>query len=389
MKKKVNQKKSVFFNVNKFHAALFITILAVFSSISIKKLYNFYVYDITDYNEWSVDSGTKLETDFITNFFGKIQFVNFNGAVRSLLNQREMNQIVKLNNGYLAKPIGKISEDILKSNAEEIYELQKQLLMEEIPLLYVITPYSISKYDPQLPAGIDDYGNANMDVFLSYLDKRNVDYMDLRKEIYLDGINQYDLWYKTDHHWTTEGGFYAYTKITERLESILDVSVDETLKNRDNYSVTTYKNWHLGSNGQRTGIYYAGIDDFDLILPEFDTHIRDIEGHTGTLEELLIDYQPLKNRDYESRYTYDYVLRKSLGRFENLYAKNDKKILIVCDSMGKSVNPFLAISFQEIYTVSASKLTEELIKSYQPDVVLLLYYAGQLGSSDSYYKFGL
>ena len=46
---------------------------------------------------------------------------------------------------------------------------------------------------------------------------------------------------------------------------------DEEALDIKNYEVNTYRNWFLGSIGKRVGIYYAGIDDIDLIYPKFDT----------------------------------------------------------------------------------------------------------------------
>ena len=69
-----------------------------------------------------------------------------------------------------------------------------------------------------------------------------------------------------------------------------------------------YKKWHLGSRGQRTGIYYTGIDDFDLIIPDFKTSLMNDKGKVGTMQDLMINTKPLSNKNYQSRYTYDNVL---------------------------------------------------------------------------------
>lgn len=377
--------------INKVYALLFCAVVALLSVFSIKKLFNYYINDEMGYNAGVTDAETPFELDYITNFCGKMQFVNLNGAARSLLHESEMNGVIKLNNGYLAMPMDSIPEEQLYQRAEQISYFQMQLAEYDIPLLYVMTPYVIAKYDPQLPAGETEYGNQNMDIFLADLEELGVGYMDLREEIYLDGINQYDLWYKTDHHWTTEGGFYAYTKIENRLEGLLGVEVDPEVKDINHYSITTYKNWHLGSNGQRTGRYYAGVDDFDVILPEFDTRIQTVSGDVGTFEDIIINYEALQNKNYESRYTYDNVLGNALGSYVNLNADNDKKILVICDSMGKSVNPYLILSFSSIYTVDAYapyELTRGVIESYQPDVVVIINYPTLLENPDAF-SFGL
>ena len=74
--------------------------------------------------------------------------------------------------------------------------------------------------------------------------------------------------YKTDHHWTTRAGFYAYCKLEDYLTQIFQCDVDSRIGDINNYNIEVYEKWHLGSNGQRTGIYFAGIDDFELIVPK-------------------------------------------------------------------------------------------------------------------------
>lgn len=378
-------------SIHKVYAVTFSAVVAVLSFFTIRQLSDYYINDEVSNNAGVTAADSQLELDFITNFCGKMQFINLNGAARNLLGQSDMNGVVKLNNGYLATPMESLTEEELYQSAEQISYLRSQLAEYDIPLLYVMTPYVISEFDPELPVGTEEYGNQNMDIFLANLCDFGINYMDLRGEMNADGINQYDLWYRTDHHWTTEGGFYAYTKIADRLEQIMGVEVDPVIKDFNNYSVTTYKKWHLGSNGQRTGIYYAGVDDFDVILPQFDTKIQSASGAEGTFEEVLIDYGALQNKDYESRYTYDNVLGNALGCYTNMNANNDKKILVICDSMGKSVNPYLILSFSGVYTVDAYDpyvLTRDVIESYEPDAVVIINYPTILENPDAF-CFGL
>ena len=91
---------------------------------------------------------------------------------------------------------------------------------------------------------------------------------------------------------------------------------------------------------------------------------------------MLINKKALENKDYTSRYTYDSVMT-SLGSFVNENAKNDIKILIITDSFGRAVNPYLAINFKEIrycYDADTAKLTEEYIQNYKPNIVICMYY---------------
>lgn len=376
--------------IYQIYAISFLSILFVLAILSDLKLVKFYVNNEVSYNERKADVRSRFETDYITNFYGKIHLINVNGAIRSVLQQREMNGVVKLSNGYLSEAVGEFSEEVLQKSAENIADIERACTERGISFLYVMTPYKISKYDLQLPTGIEDYSNQNMDYFLQVLAEQNVNYMDMREIIYADGIDQYDLFYRTDHHWTTEGGFYAYTMIAEYLGGMLNVEIPEDIQQLDNYVVTEYDKWHLGSHGQRVGVYYGGIDDFNLIEPDFETRLyHHGTGEEGTFSELLITTWPLRNRNYESRYTYDYVLGNCWGHFTNELAQCDSRILVISDSMGKAVIPYMILSFSDVYGIYAYEpevVDEAFLEEYQPDAVVIIEYP-KLLENDTLYSF--
>lgn len=369
---------------------IFATLVFGIGIISIRKLVKFYINQEIDYNEWTPELGSKFETDIASTFYNKVEFVNLNGAICSFLKQPKMNGIIKLNNGYLLNPIPYASDEVLREYADSTIRLNDYLKEKGIPLCYVSAPYTLSKYDPQLPYGIEDSGNDNIDRFLKLLTEAGVDNIDIRQTMYEDGINQYDMMYKTDHHWTTEAGFYAYEKIEKYIKENTGCEVDERISDIENYTITKYEKWHLGSNGQRTGIYYAGIDDFDLITPNFETFLQNDEGDIGTMEDQMINMKPLQNRDYTSRYTYDNVLGKSLDEYQNLDCKNDISVLLITDSFGKAVAPYISMGFNKmkyIYNGESQVITPQYIEDCAPNVVVMLYYPTRLQEGKGGFSF--
>ncbi|SEM26191.1 SGNH hydrolase-like domain-containing protein, acetyltransferase AlgX [Butyrivibrio sp. ob235] len=357
--------------------AVFLLIVLVFGGLSYSKLVNFYINQELDYNEWTPELGSKFETDIASTFYNKVGFVNLNGAICNILKQPTMNGVVKLNNGYLLSPFKHTSDKVLGKYADSVVKLNYYLKNRGTVLVYANPPYTTNKYDPELPVGVEDYGNDNCDRFLQMLRDAGVDTIDLREAMHDDGIDHYSMMYKTDHHWTTEAGLYAYGVLQDYIVEKTGCSVDERIADIQNYTVTTYKKWHLGSNGQRTGIYYAGIDDFDLIVPNFETTIQNDEGVAGTMQDIILNKEPLTNKNYTSRYTYDNVLDRSLGNFKNLDCKNDIKVLTITDSYGKAVNPYLAMGFAQIdfvHDADVSVVTPEFIEEVDPDVVIMMYY---------------
>lgn len=372
------------------YIVVFVVVIVMTGTISFCNLVDFYVNDKVDYNEWSADLGNKFETDIASTFFEKFQFVNINGAFRNLLGQQEMNGVVKLNNGYLLTTIDYVDDETLLEYTNNVADFNSYLKNRGTNLVFAMTPYTSGKYDPQLPEGVYDFGNDNADRLVAYLNEAGVDTIDFRDMMYEDGIDHYDMMYKTDHHWTTEAGFYAYGKLEDYIVSKTGCNVDTRISNIDNYSITTYSKWHLGSRGQRTGKYYAGIDDFNLIIPKFETSIQCDDGTEGTMQDLVYDLSALQARKYTSEYTYDTVLTGALDHFVNLDCQNDIKILMVSDSFSRAVNPWLIMAFSEIETIYdgnasfVSRITPKYIEDYDPDVVILMYYTENAMRMDAY-----
>lgn len=376
---------------NKLFVIIFLLIVIGVGALSFAQLTRFYMNQETVNNEWSPELGSKFETDIVSTFFEKMWFVDLNGAVCRLFHQPYMNEIVRLNNGHLMQTVTPCEDPVLDYFADNTEYFAKYLEDRGTALLYVAPPDSNSKYDSQIPVGFEDYGNQNIDGLMERLNARGIDAVDFREKMHEDGIDHYDMMYKTDHHWTTEAGFYAYGVIEDYITEKTGCTVDERISEIDNYTVTTYKNWHLGSFGQRTGKYYAGVDDFDLIVPKFETSLVNDSGEKGSFQELVIDTTALEKRDYNSRYTYDSVLGNSLGHFTNENAANDVKVLVITDSFGKAVNPYLILGFKEVYYMydqDVSGITPEYIESVDPDVVIMLYYTAPISVATRSFEFG-
>lgn len=355
--------------VNGSKAFAFILTVIVLGSLTFINLVRFYVNDEVDYNDWTAELGSKFETDIATCFFEKYQFVNVNGAIANLLGQPEMNGVVKLNNGYLFRKYDYISDEQLRIDADAVIRLYHFLDERGIPFLYLVPPYTSSKFDPQLPTGIDDYGNDDLDRLVKFLREEGVEVIDLRQTMHDDGIDQYDMMFRTDHHWTPRCGFYVYGKINDWLMERLKCKVDPQVMDLSNYTITRYEKWHLGYRGQRTGKYYAGMDDFDLIVPDFDTAlVRD--GVEGTYESLIINRLALSKRNYMSRGTYDSVYGNSANDYINNNALNDKRILAYTDSFGSVVMPFLELSYSETLH-RFNTISGDDIEACQPDAVVM------------------
>ncbi len=120
-----------------------------------------------------------------------------------------------------------------------------------------------------------NHANENADEFLKTLNQNNIKTFDLREKLF-EQENKDSLFYKSDHHWTTETAFWAFGEIIQKLDESFDLSLDTNNYYRDinNYKITKYNDCYLGSLGRRTGASVSGLDDYTFIEPNFDTDYR-------------------------------------------------------------------------------------------------------------------
>ncbi len=352
------------------NAIVFVFATIIIGLLSFTNLVNFYVNEETDYNEWTADLGNKFETDVATTFFEKFQFINLNGAGRNILGQREMNGVVKLMNGHLIIPQEKMADEQIKAYADEVIKYASFCKAQGKPFLFVQPNLKVDKDNKQLPTGIEDYSNENIDIFLQYLRDANIEVLDIRDCMKEEGFDLYEYTYVTDHHWTTEGGFYAFSKIAEWLEKETGVTANPIVTNIDNYEITTYNKWHLGSYGQRVGEYFTGIDDYDLIVPSFDVSFVDEDGNSHSFYDQAVNTSVFEIRDAKSRYTYDWAIQIPEGVATT---SQELSVLLVSDSYSKAVAPYMKLAYSEYYyQYYPDGFYVDSVTNYAPDVVILM-----------------
>lgn len=356
-------------------------------------------------DEKSIDEKLKLviekfKTKVDDSVAGKFYLVTLNGGIQEMLGKKAIedaapeNRVIQLNNGYLTF-LYEARE--MESLAGQMIELKRSLDELRIPLLYIQAPFKIDKYNPQLPKGLKDTTNQNTDAFLSDIHGA-VDYIDLREEIRKDEMDHYAMFFKTDHHWKPEAAFWAYGKLRRVLRETYGFETEEAYGDFSQYEVKEYKEYFLGSQGKRTGLYYAGTDDISLIYPKFETrfvfHVPDrgIE-RNGDFFHTMFAMEKVEKRDYFGSSPYHAYTGGDfpLNIIVNQRPTNHKKIVLIRDSFSCPLAPFLALDCEELYILdlrhykNLSLLT--YIEEVRPDLVLIVYNPSSLGDAEGTFRF--
>ena len=333
-------------------------------------------------------------------------FIQLYGGIQRLMGRRVVEDVeadytvVKLDNGDLAFENLYGSPTDTRPHAQAVADFKGQLSEKGIPLLYVQAPQKVSQSGDELPEGVSDYGHENADLLLSTLAELGVDTLDLRPvlEEAAQAPGALPFYFRTDHHWTPEGGFVGYQAVTQRLSEILGYEVNPLYTDPDSYEKILYEDFFLGSQGKRVGTLYSGVDSINLWKPNFETSftysvpLNAIE-RTGPFEESLLFPERVAEIDYfgGNPYTLCAGGAYNLARMTNHLHPDGPRVLLVRDSYSCILAPFLALDCSELITVDLRYFKENLMDYMDwldPDVVVVMYCASSTRLPELFQFFG-
>ena len=328
---------------------------------------------------------------YTENFNKKNELVNLNGAIAKLFNIRGLYRDIGMyvyDEGYIVSAAKETSTDY---EYEQMVDLKKFLDERGINLLYVNQP---TKYvDDAIfkeEFGVESYCNRNADKFLERISAAGINIIDLRDEMLEDEMNVYNMFYRTDHHWTTESGLWAAEKIAEGLNEYCGYDIDLSIYNHSNYSFEEVQDCWIGEQGRKVGLSYVGLDDFTIIRPNFETNYTYIyvtkpETYDGTFDEFINDEVYSSERANGSYYGRNWYYSYS-GKSVINHNVETGKILLLSDSYAQVMEPFLSLGVGEIKKVLLRDFKgniREVIENAGCDTVVIAYAEFMIGAHDN------
>lgn len=136
----------------------------------------------------------------------------------------------------------------------------------------------------------------------------------------------------------------------------------------------------------RTGNYFAGKDDFEIIYPKFDTKFLFQQYSKGDMywekegdyRSVFIDQELLNDETYLNKYNSHAYGAYNENRVKNEKSNNNLKALIIADSFARPQLGLYSLCFKETRYLDPQegRYTDsyvEYIDRYQPDVVILMF----------------
>lgn len=279
----------------------------------------------------------------------------------------ENNGIARGEDGYLFEKVTGVSGQFHK-NISSIAAFIKGV---DRDVFVAIAPNSFYIYNDKVPLGMpsldeDELYNELVDATKDY---SNACIIDLNSALKVVGSEEY--YYKTDHHWTSEGAYVAYEKISDAMD-LTPVLLDGLNVNQVNDFYGTYYAKYKG-----VGIKGDVLRYYDFAISEYD------DG--SELHSDLYDLSKLGTYDKYAMFMYgnpaQALVKTSTG--------GDSSLIILKNSYANSLIPFLTSNYGTIVTVDLryfSGSVSEVLDKYEDADVLLLYDWSFINDDNHFYK---
>ena len=309
----------------------------------------------------SGDYDEKFEAYMDDQFVGRDMWRKLKVTVDRIGGSRLENGVYIGTNGQLLEQIEVADENHLAANIKAIKSFSES--QSKIPVRMMLVPDAANVLNHSLPALAKPEDQTQMFSMVRKDLGDSVEWIDVSTE--LNKHKTEKIYYKTDHHWTTLGAFYAFQAAAPSLGIEGDLSgkyVSYAVSDCFNGMLASKSGVNLGEKEQ-IDIYVPTEEDTDLIVDYVD------EGKRSTS---LYDSSKLKEKD---QYTVFLGGNSSLLDIRTV-STSTKRLLLVKDSFANSFIPFLTPYYREIVVVDPryySGTINDLMDSYRISEVLFLY----------------
>ena len=312
----------------------------------------------------SGEFGSEFETFFADQFPQRNTWVGLNAYTALAEGNNGASGVYNCKNGYLInKPVS--TDNNLDKNVGAVVDFAKTI---DAPTTVMLVPSTGYIADDVLPTFHDKYNDdEDISKISSTLSKEKIGFVDLRERFKSEYKNGSQLYYKTDHHWTTKG---AYTGYQELCKALGITPIDDSTLKKDSYPD------FYGTTYSSSGFWLTPPDNIEIWSnpknSDKNISVKITEGANVKTSGSMYFTDHLKEDD---KYPVFIDGNHALTEITNTNAKNGT-ILLIKDSFSHSLAPFLAENYSKVVLVDLRYYKEsvsQLVSVYNPEQVVVLY----------------
>ncbi|SFE72458.1 DHHW family protein [Peptostreptococcus sp. D1] len=280
------------------------------------------------------------------------QFINRDGLIKLkakldlMLGKKEINGVYIAKNDYLMEGFKRSDDSSTLSKLSEINKFTSNNTGLKVSMMLV--PNKAEIYSNLLPKSNP---NDSQKEYVNFV-KKNLDSKIKLIElfdVFEKNKNNIDLYFKTDHHWTTDGAYLAYVEYckTLNLEPINENMLERNLASDSFKGSLYYKNGAEIGFPDELYLYLNKNEDKPVLVKYYDD-LKKVPS--------LYDASKLQGRDPYEVFTGGNHTQIKIRT--NIDTK--RKLLVVKDSYANAMLPFLVNNFSEITVVDLRYFTGSL-----------------------------
>lgn len=260
-------------------------------------------------------------------------FVKLSTNVKLMLGQNEVNNVY-ICEDYLIEKFekSKLDDKLLEQNLRYIEEFMTKYdnsYISIIPTSTEILGYKLSRYTENI--------NQKETIERIVQGKNNIDiYSKLFEH------NREDIYYRTDHHWTSLGAYYAYVSICKKLGlSTIDL---------EDFNVEVIDNEFSGTIQSKVNLDFGYDTLYKYTVKGLQPkYKRVVDENFKEVSNTLYDESKLETKE---KYAVYIGGNSAITRIYSENIKEDKgRLLLIKDSYSHSLVPFLTNHYSEIVLI--------------------------------------
>lgn len=308
--------------------------------------------------------------EYITDHFPyRDAFVGFKTRIELTLGKKDINEIYIGKDEYMLTKYEEIDPHKI---IEKINNFKDKNSDNNINL--ILLPSSITIYQEKLPKfAITDSELAIIDTIYKNVNVKTIDTYD---SLVAEKKN-HNVFYKTDHHYTTYGAFVTYQDYCRENNIVPN---EQEFFNQEKVTDKFY-----GTLYSKTNNYNIKPDE--IILFKTNTNYRIKYMDNGLETNTLYDEDYLKEKD---KYSVFLSNNHSLIEITNNDTTSREEVLVIKDSYGNSFVPFIAEHYKKIHVVdlryNLNSMTDYLQENDQIKDVIILYNINTINEESSIYN---
>lgn len=339
-----------------------------------------------------------LSGEFMSDFdsytadqiYGKDLFVTGHVAYNRMLGIKEINGVLIGRDDYLIQDYQEPG-DILDKNLQYIQGFAQE--HPDITMTMLLAPNVNAVYPEELPAFAQTYPqDAVITQVENTLTTENMTVVDVTDAL----LQQKDrgVYYKTDHHWTTLGAFFAYKELCGTL--------DIPARHLDDYEKVTIETPFYGSLYSKAPVIGSEGDEISLYLNPTGqyqvTYVNEGKRSASMYEESYLTKKDKYAVFFGGNYalvtienpTYRQNVPAGSGvQPETVDSEADQRdeVLIIKDSYANAIVPFLADHYRMIHMIDLRYYHEDLdeyIRDHHIQQIIFIHNVDFLSTDNSF-----